>query len=102
MIGALRSWLFGGGATELKKPNAPSVRAAHVASAELAVEAWARSGEGPGKLAEYVARWIDTAVHTEREACARVCDDIEYELDLRGDLGAGAAEHCAQRIRGRL
>ena len=48
-------------------------------------------------LEAYIQRKVERAVRAEREACAKVCDEIAQ----RDETGYGIAEDCASAIRAR-
>ena len=48
-------------------------------------------------LDDYVQRKVERAVKAEREACAKVCE----QMDTCGDLVQGWLDYCAEEIRKR-
>ena len=52
-------------------------------------------------LTAFAALVSARAAAIEREACAKICDQVEVENEPNGNVAAGVAEQCAEAIRAR-
>jgi hypothetical protein len=49
----------------------------------------------------YIEWLVKKAIEEEREACAKICDGIDFGEYPDGDFAAGLAWECAEEIRAR-
>ena len=53
-------------------------------------------------IAKYTEEELQAAVLAEREACAKLCDEMAERLIDDGATGVDGAEYCAAAIRERM